>query len=374
MSDSAVTGDRPNILVVDDTPASLQLLAGVLKDAGYRVRPVPDGRLALQAAEAEAPDLILLDVTMPGMDGFEVCARLKEHPTLRDVPILFISALTDTGEKVKAFQVGGVDYVTKPVQADEVRARVATHLALRRLQQDLQRKYEELRKLEKLRDNLTDMIVHDLRGPLTAIAGYIQFLRLKSDQLSDAQRRYIDRANTGVSSLMEMISSLLDVSRLEAGAMPLQREVCDLTSVAADAMKTLEGLALGRDVRLERPVAPVCASCDPTIVRRVVANLLGNAIKFTPTSGAITVAIMDRDGVARVEVRDTGQGIPPEYLDRIFDKFAQVEARRARQSYSTGLGLTFCKLATEAHGGRIGVDSEVGRGSTFWFELLRAGA
>jgi len=363
---------KGNILVVDDTPASLKMLAGLLKDAGYRARPVTSGSLALQAAAAEPPDLILLDITMPGMDGYEVCQRLKENQALKEVPVLFISALTETTDKVKAFQAGGLDFVTKPFQFDEVRARVETHLALRRLQLELERKYRELRKLEQLRDNLTHMIVHDLRTPLTGIAGYLQLLQLKADLLSEDQRRYVDGAKGGTTTLIEMISSLLDVNRLESGEMPLQEETCDLSVIAAQAMKSLEGLTIGRSVILERPEEPVYAICDPAIIQRVVGNLLGNALKFTPKSGSVSVVILRQGDLSRVEIRDTGYGIPSEYLDRVFDKFAQVEAREEHKNYSSGLGLTFCKLATEAHGGTIGVFSEVGKGSTFWFELNRA--
>jgi two-component system sensor histidine kinase/response regulator len=365
---------KGNILVVDDTAASLKMLAGLLKDAGYKVRPVPSGILALQAAAAEPPDLILLDITMPEMDGYEVCQRLKENPALKPVPVLFISALTETTDKVKAFQVGGLDFVTKPFQFDEVRARVETHLALRRLQLELERKYDELRKLEQMRDNLTHMIVHDLRTPLTAIAGYLQLMQLKKDPLSEEQRRYVDGARTGTTTLIEMISSLLDVNRLESGDMPLDKEICDLSVVAAQAMKTLEGLTIGRNVTLEHPEEPVHALCDSAVVLRVIANLVGNALKFTPKSGSIKVVVLTEGETVRVEVRDTGYGIADEYLDRVFDKFAQVDARGEHKKYSSGLGLTFCKLATEAHGGRIGVSSEVGKGSTFWFELNRANA
>jgi EAL domain-containing protein (putative c-di-GMP-specific phosphodiesterase class I)/signal transduction histidine kinase len=366
--------NKGNILVVDDTAASLKMLAGLLKDAGYKVRPVPSGILALQAAAAEPPDLILLDITMPEMDGYEVCQRLKESPALKPVPVLFISALTETTDKVKAFQVGGLDFVTKPFQFDEVRARVETHLALRRLQLELERKYDELRKLEQMRDNLTHMIVHDLRTPLTAIAGYLQLMQLKKDPLSEEQRRYVDGARTGTTTLIEMISSLLDVNRLESGDMPLDKEICDLSVVAAQAMKTLEGLTIGRNVTLEHPEEPVHSLCDSGVVLRVIANLVGNALKFTPKSGSIKLVVLTQGETVRVEVRDTGYGIADEYLDRVFDKFAQVDARGEHKKYSSGLGLTFCKLATEAHGGRIGVSSEVGKGSTFWFELNRANA
>jgi two-component system sensor histidine kinase/response regulator len=360
---------KARILIVDDTPANLGLLAGMLQKEGYKVRAFLEGKTAIEAARAAPPDIILLDVEMPEMNGYQVCAELKKDPKLAQVPVLYVSALAETSDKIKAFESGGVDYITKPFQFEEVRARVETHLALRQLQRNLETKYDELRALEDLRDNLTHMIVHDLRSPLGAVSGLLQLARMNPNASSDDLRRYMSRAEVGISTLMEMISSLLDVNRFEAGEMPLSREVCDLKTISAQAAKSIEGLLAGRDFREEAPETPVRVSCDPEIIRRVLVNLISNALKFTPSSGSVAVAIARQDTRARVEVRDTGYGIPSEYLNRIFDKFGQVETRKERAVYSTGLGLTFCKLAVEAHQGAIGVTSEVGKGSTFWFEL-----
>lgn len=309
---------------------------------------------------------------MPGMSGLEVCAKIRERAEWRDIPIIFLTALTDVSDKVKGFAAGGVDYITKPFQLEEVLARVASHLALRQARRDLEESLRQLREVERLRDSLTHMIVHDLRTPLTAIEGYLDLLLAEENAFSDKHRGYIDRARRGSVTLIALISSLLDVNRLESGEMPVQRERCDLCVIASQAKASLEGLTVGRAVSVEEGDVPVFAIGDPQILQRVIANLLGNALKFTPKSGSVTVRTLARGATARVEVRDTGYGIASEYLDRVFDKFAQVEARAEHKSYSSGLGLTFCKLAIEAHGGRIGVDSEVGKGSTFWFELSDA--
>lgn len=366
ISESTHKGD---ILIVDDTPANLKLLAGMLKEYGYNVRPVPSGKLALEAAEMEPPDLILLDITMPEMDGYEVCSRLKANAKLQRVPVIFISALTETLEKVRGFESGGVDYVIKPFQFAEVRARVETHLTLSRLQADLERKYEELRNLQALRDNLIHMVVHDLRSPLSGIYGYLQLLQRDADSFDENSRTFVNRALAGVNTMIKMIGSVLDVNRLEAGEMPLAKRLCDLHGVAAEAIQALGGLTVDRTVKLDVPAEPIQATCDPEVMLRVIENLLANALKFTPRTGTVSVLVVNKNGKPRVEVRDTGSGIATEYLDRVFDKFAQVAARKEHKTYSTGLGLTFCKLAVEAHGGVIGVDSNVGKGSTFWFEL-----
>lgn len=237
------------------------------------------------------------------------------------------------------------------------------------LQVDLQLRYEELQRLQGLRDGLVHMIVHDLRSPLTGVMGYIDLLRTMTNASSEERLQFIGEAYDSAAQMAEMISSLLDINRLEAGEMPVDRQSVDLCEVSADAVRSLGGLTVGRHVTQAAPQGPIASSCDPSLIRRVIGNLLGNALKFTPESGSITITVWRTGGRPRVEVADTGPGIPAEFLGRVFDKFSQAGEGRARKRYSTGLGLAFCKLAVEAHGGTIGVNSEVGAGSRFWFEL-----
>lgn len=240
---------------------------------------------------------------------------------------------------------------------------------MKALQADLERRYEELERLQGLRDGLVHMIVHDLRSPLTSVMGYLDLLRSYPQAPASERDGFIAAAFDGGSQMAEMISSLLDINRLEAGEMPVERQSVNLCEVIAEAVRSMGGVTVGRRVSQTSPDGPVRAHCDPTLIRRVVANLLGNALKFTPSDGAITLAARMEDGQPRVEVTDTGAGIPADFLPRVFDKFSQAGAGRARKRYSTGLGLAFCKLAVEAHGGSIGVSSELGRGSHFWFCL-----
>ena len=358
--------EPPNILIVDDTPANLQLLSGMLKDRGYRVRPVPSGQEALQAAQRIPPDLILLDINMPGMSGYEVCQRLKEDPKLRDIPVLFISALSETAEKVKAFSVGGVDYVTKPFQIGEVDARVQTHLELRRQKRALQESNERLTELERVRENLTHMIVHDLRSPLTAILLSLDLLDLQMPNLTPAVSELLRAVRVNGALMTGMVTQLLDISRLEAGHMPIRKSECDLAALGQDVLNLLATSAGGRRLTMtthERVVGFV----DADLIRRVISNLLGNALKFTPNSGEIRLSVERRNADVRIEVADNGPGISTEDHQKIFEKFGQ--SKDGNRKLGTGLGLTFCKLAIEAHGGTIGVESGIGRGSVFWFVL-----
>jgi signal transduction histidine kinase len=366
--------DVPNVIVVDDTPANLQLLTGMLKERGYKVRPVPSGKLALQAAKNDPPDLILLDIMMPEMDGYEVCERLKADEKLKEISVIFISALNETMDKVKAFGVGGVDYVTKPFQFEEVDARVSTHLELQRQRRKLKENYEQLRRLEELRDNLVHMIVHDLRNPLTGISGFLDLtLALEKETLTEDGLEYLQTAKRSTKAVIDMVNAVLDVSKIEAGEMKLHLVECDLVRIAADLMSGMQSLKEAREMILNAPPVPVTVVADKDLILRVIQNLLGNALKFTPSDGWIRLGIEPDENRVCVRVWDNGPGIPPEYRERIFEKFGQVEARANRQKHSTGLGLTFCKLAVEAHGGSVGVESEVDKGSTFWFVLPKDG-
>jgi len=370
MTKPALAQKPPNILLVDDTPANLELLSSMLKERGYTVRAAVSGQLALQAVRNDPPDLILLDIKMPKMNGYEVCRQLKEDEKLKDIPVVFLSTLTETTDKVKAFVAGGVDYITKPFQLEEVEARVETHLELRRQKRRLQETLDELRKAETLRDSLVHMIVHDLRSPLTGIYAYLELIEESAAGALPAKLRgYIDDALKSARQMIGIVSDILDTSKLQAGQLKLVLEDCELDGAVEESIAGLAALLKTRKIRFVRRERPAVVRADRGLVLRVIQNLLANALKFTPDGGLISVSITDAAGGTRVSLSDNGPGIAPEYREEIFKKFAQVELPAGRQKYSTGLGLAFCKLAVEAHGGRIGVESEAGKGSTFWFEL-----
>ncbi len=379
MTDSPLPPSPPDIMVVDDTEANLHLLCGMLKERGYKVRPVPNGRLALQAAKSAPPDLILLDIHMPEFDGYETCAQLKRDERTAGVPVIFISALNETIDKVLAFGVGGVDYVTKPFQFEEVDARVACHLKLRRLQLEvesrnceLQKSNAELRRLQELRDNLTHMIVHDLRSPLSGVLLSIDLLRTQAAGLSSDWTRGLNLTKSTLDQVMAMINSLLDVSKFEAGELTPNRTSCDLVALVHEVIPLLTAGRESQCVSVESDSPVALASVDRNLISRVFQNLLGNAFKFSRSTSTVNVRL-HRDGAGvRVEVIDHGPGIPAQYHQRIFQKFGQVSVDHQR--IGTGLGLTFCRLAVEAHGGKIGVTSEIGQGSTFWFYLPKVEA
>lgn len=359
----------PNILIADDTVENLRLLSSMLGQCGYEVRSVTNGRQALQAAEREPPDLILLDINMPELDGFEVCTRLKQMESLKDVPVIFLTALTEVTDKVRAFEVGGIDYVTKPFQVEEVTARVKTHLALRRARQDLAASYEQLRALEKLRDDLVHMVVHDMRSPLMVLMGHLELLQADVTKLGAAQSvEDLENAIRGARALNRMANDLLDVSRLEEGKFPLTKGRHELVQMLERVASSMGVLDRARSISVTASAA-VETDCDGDVLARVMQNLLSNAIKHTPAGGRIDASVTTWEGRVRVEVADEGPGVPPEARSAIFEKFGAPKARTQQQYHSAGLGLSFCKLAVEAHGGSIGITPRSPRGSVFWFEI-----
>ena len=282
--------------------------------------------------------------------------------------MIFLTALTDTADKVRAFDAGGVDYVTKPFQFEEVLARVKTHVALRRAQAELADSYTRLRALEQLRDDLVHMVVHDMRSPLHGAAHQPPPLEGSAAALSDDNREILQSAVESAEALSRMTNDLLDVSRLEECRMPVERAVWDLTQMARDVRAVLGTIDAERPIDIESAGA-VDVTCDGALVRRVMENLVSNGIRHTPAGSRLRISIASGDGRVRVAVHDQGRGVPPEAREKIFEKFGTVEARQESTYHSVGLGLAFCKLAIEAHGGTIGVDPGVPAGSTFWFEL-----
>ena len=361
------------VLIVDDTPANLQLLVEMLRRRGFKARAALSGALALRAAQNDPPDLILLDINMPEMNGFEVCARLKADPKLRDIPVIFISAMNETIDKVKAFGVGGVDYVTKPFQFEEVEARVDAHLRICRQRRELQESYDDLRRLEAQRDSLVHMIIHDLRTPLTTIHGFLRWIiEDGKGGISAESVEHLQICSKATKDMIRMAEAVLDVSKLEAGQMKLQVGPCDLVPVVDAALAEMRPQIGARQVRFTPRPEHAVVPADGDVVARIVQNLLGNAAKFAPPDGWIRVGVEVRETGVRVSIEDNGPGVAPEHREAIFEKWGQVDLAR-QPRHSVGLGLTFCREAVAAHGGRIAIDSTVGEGSTFWFELPAAG-
>lgn len=369
---SPTSNSAPVILVVDDQPDNLRLLGFVLKHAGLQSRTISDSTLVLAAVEQSPPDLILLDVMMPEMDGYAVCRALKADERWKKIPVIFITALASTADLMQGFQAGAVDYVTKPFQPDEVEARVRTHLRLYRQEQELARALAAQKQLEDWRKVMSQMIVHDLRSPLMVVNTYLSLLEsVPKDGAPELFQSYLQECRLNLGNAVSMAEDILIVGKFEAGQMPIYKERHDLGAVVAEELATHRQFAAVRykqlTLELKGESGPVLMDIDARLLRRVLANLLGNAIKYSPTGGAVTVHITRQDTDWLVVVGDSGPGVPRAQQKEIFQPYQSNNKQGDRPG--VGLGLAFCKLVINAHGGEIGVCGETGRGSLFWFTL-----
>jgi signal transduction histidine kinase len=360
------------ILVVDDVEQNVAVISQMLRNAGHMVIAAFNGEAALRMLEKRRPDLILLDVMMPGIDGFEVCRRIREKENLRDIPIIFLSALAEVDTKVRGLEAGGVDYITKPFQEQEVLARVQAQLRLRHLEIERQQHIEELRGLNEEKDRLMQIVSHDLRSPLGGIRGLAEILRDDQEEHNNPEsvKEFSGIIVQTADKLLQLVNDLLDLARVESGKMPLNAEGFDLVNSIRQTLRMMEKVAANKGVALEfssnKPSLFITA--DEPKLMQVINNLLSNAIKFTPQNGSVTItasAFGDDAKDVTITVKDTGLGIPQEYLPRIFDKFGPFQRSGTAGERGTGLGMSIIKRFVELHNGTITAESIPGSGSTF---------
>ncbi len=349
-----------NILIVDDVPANLKILGEILKLEGYKVRPVPNGTLALQVIEKEIPDLILLDIMMPEIDGYEVCRRLRENPRFVDIPVIFISALNETQNIVKALKVGGVDYVTKPFQAEEVIARVATHLKVNMQQKELQ-------KLNAEKDKLFSIISHDLRGPLGGFMNYTEMMTDESMEFTEADLKEMAmELNVSAKNIYNLLENLLNWAKLQRNQIIIDKKTHNLSQIVTDGLDVIFELAKNKSIDLAIDIDKnIEIDTDANILLTIIRNLSSNAIKFTPTGGKVTINSYITNNEITISVSDNGIGMSAEIIDNLFKINKDSNRLGTDGEASTGLGLILCKDFVEKLDGKIWIESEVDKGSKF---------
>ncbi len=364
---------QPNILIVDNTPQNLSILHDMLTAQGYLVRPALNGNLALKAVRHKLPDLILLDIMMsPGIDGYEVCRRLKADERYRNIPVIFISALGEVGDKVKAFEVGGVDYIPKPFHVQEVLARVETHLALQEMQRQqqahtiqVQQYAHELQAANAELAQYAYVVSHDLKAPLRAIHNYADFLSEDlGGGLGEEQKTKQNGMKSAVREANTLIDDILALSRLER-----RHSEIDTLDVGEFLRALIDGLNLPDDVDISMPDDWPAIAVEPVLFRQILQNLLGNAAKFT-TADLKKIELgwqSETSGWYEFFVRDNGIGIAPDHQQQIFQIFERLHTKE--EFDGTGIGLAIVKKAAGKLGGSIRVESEPGRGSTFFLML-----
>jgi len=350
------------ILIVDDTPANLSVLVDTLSEAGYKLMVAEDGEDALAQTARAQPDLVLLDVMMPGVDGFETCRRLKAQPGTQDIPVIFMTALTDTAEKVRAFSAGAVDYITKPIQHEEALARISTHLTIRRLRHELQQQLA-------LKERFMRIAGHDLRNPLCLILMSGELARRKG--ATPAVSEYLESIHASAQQMRRIIDTFLNIRK--PGDTPrsaMDRSDLNLIAAAVAAQNEpaveRKNLILSLDVAENLPLAKAEAGC----VYQALSNYVSNAIKFHPPGGGrIVVRTLLMGTRLRAEVQDRGPGVAPHERSRLFGEYSKLSNPPTGGEDSTGLGLSIVKQLVEAERGIVGADFPEDGGSIFWFEV-----
>ncbi|MDH5786555.1 MAG: hybrid sensor histidine kinase/response regulator [Chromatiales bacterium] len=356
---------RSKVLLVDDAPENLTILLEVLKDE-YQVVAARSGLKALEMAhQSPRPDIILLDVVMPEMDGYEVCRRLKQDEATRDIPVIFITALAEDVNEEKGFDVGAVDYITKPISASIVRARVRTHLALKQAQQQLQQQNRALIEGAQLREDVERIMQHDLKGPLTTIIG-MPTLLLNKENITDRQKETLNLIKDAGYLMLEMINSSLNLYKMESGSYNYNPQQVDLLQITQKVFAECQNLCAAHEVtlhltrELELPQSedtfPIMA--EELLSHTMLSNLIKNAVEASPAGGTVAVNLSHQGGRPTIAIHNQGE-IPQAIRERFFDKYVT-----AGKQQGTGLGTYSARLMAKTQGGEISFESSKDEGTT----------
>ncbi len=372
----------PTILAVDDGRDNRLLLDTILTNAGYTVLLAANGVEALEVAEQNRPDLILLDVKMPKMDGFETIATLQSMPSLAGTPVIFLSSRASLPDRVKGLKLGAVDYILKPIQMEDVLVRTGIHIKLRRLQLESLELNNELRELNREKDELLGIAAHDLKSPFSVISGFTELImeRFESDAFAKSDPAHDEIsgflrviARTSMRSV-ELINSLLDLSEVEARHHTDSRTTTvDLAAIVRDVAHAFQQHALAKHIKVDIHVEDrkVLVNGDPQSLYQIIDNLVSNAIKYSPPCSSVSIAVNDSIDHVTFHVADEGAGITDGDRQHLFKKFAKLSARPTGGEPSNGLGLFIVKKLAEGLGGKVWCDSVPGKGSTFFVRFIR---
>jgi two-component system, sensor histidine kinase and response regulator len=360
------------ILAVDDDRINLRIIGGILRNEGYELAEAASGEQALEVYKTFQPNLVLLDVMMPGIDGFATCRTLKKTYGDKCAPVIFVTAKSEADDVVMGFDAGGVDYLTKPFRPKEVVARIRTHLSNQQLVEQQKDLVAQLSKANAAKDRFLGMCAHDLRNPLSSIRGLAELMDENAIGILTPEQREIVQTIHGASqSMLQLVNELLDVATIEAGHLKLEKTPTNIVEIVERSVHLSNIEAAKKNTKIELvklPVDPI-VDVDSNKIRQVVDNLINNAVKYSPRGSIITVLIHSNGTVAGFAVRDSGPGIPENERHKLFKDYGRLSTQPTGGEKSTGLGLAICRKIVEAHDGTIGVDNIPGRGAEFIVSL-----
>lgn len=388
--------EKLTILVIDDNPTNLEVLLEYLEESGFEVAIARSGESALLQIEHIQPDLILLDVVMPGIDGFETCRRFKEKELTREIPIIFITALSDSVDKVKGFLAGGADYITKPFQHEEVLARITAHLRIRQLEQRFQaeramvneqqriiteqqklidQQQKSLEELHACKTTFFSFISHDLQRPLDNLLGSTRLIIENLGQLSKEQiREQMIRLQTSAERLYDKHENLITLSKFQLGTLEYAPAPIHLDEIVIYHIIRFTPYAESKKVTFSSSLQEnMIAYADDTMVGMVIRNILANAVEFTGIGGGVNITIIQNKEMLEISVTDSGIGMRAEILHQAFQFKTTVRNSSNGHDPKTGLGLVLCKHLVEKNGGKIWLESQPGEGTICSFTLPRHG-
>lgn len=375
MSDRNDSNIAPTVLIVDDEAPARRLLEAYLHRSGYTILEAASGHEALQyLTDGHIPDAVIMDIMMDGMDGLEVLGVMRQQYQPAELPVILLTALGDKKDVVRGLELGASDYVTKPVEVAELAARVRNLLRTKRLMDQNRMGIERLQELDELKNKFIQITAHDLKSPLGTIGMGLQIL---ADAIPEAcevipeYERIIHMMTFATNTMQSIINDYLDLEMIKAGRLDLDLQQVTLNKQVGQVVEGLRPYAESKGITLKTeldPELPICPG-DPDRLMQVINNLVNNAIKFSPRGSTVIAKTHTHTGSVRVEIADSGPGISPDELPLLFTEFARLSNRPTGGEKSSGVGLAITRYLVEAHGGQIGVESMVGMGSTFWFQM-----
>jgi two-component system sensor histidine kinase/response regulator len=368
---------KPLILIVDDVARNLQVLGAILYEKGYEIAMADNGRTALSMLEANRPDLILLDIMMPEMDGYEVCTKIKADEKTKDLPVIFLTAKNETENIVKGFELGAIDYITKPFNSSELLARVETHVELQQSREKIARYNRELEELLRMKSEFLGMAVHDMKNPLNSIIGFTNFAAkdleesdIAESRLGRSLRRHLGSISDTANYMYKSINQMLENETLESGRLKLDKACHDIGKILNTVLQINKIHARSKNIDIYTNTIGECyAVADEDRMREIMDNLVSNAIKYSPRGKKIWITMGLKGDKVRCSVRDEGPGLTDEDKAKVFERFGKLSAQPTAGESSSGLGLSIVKKLIDMHSGVVDVVSDEGAGADFYFEI-----